>query len=332
MKTTTKRFVLSSELKNDKGFRVRTTGIDLTEFNLNPIMLFMHERPKGKSRDEILPIGNIVDLKVENGKLTGRLAFDESDEFAMKLYHKVENGTLRMVSAGLIPLKWGKDANGDVWLEASKLKEISLVDIGSNAEAVAVALYNESDEIVNLSLSDIKKIIKPDNTMKLIQLSAVAVLPLLNLKADATPEEAQEAIGNLVTLAANQKTQIETLTTERDDFKTKYDAEVKLANDTKIATFLDAQEALGKFVKGDRPKWEKLASGDFEGTKDLLESMPSSQSVIDQLKKEGVDDALLKMSYDDLDKADKLVTLKAQNIEAFKEKYKAKFGTEYKEN
>lgn len=332
MKVTTKRFVLSSELKNDKGFRVRTSGINLEEFNLNPIMLFMHERAKGKSRDEILPIGNIVELKIEDGKLTGRLAFDESDEFAMKLYHKVENGTLRMVSAGLLPLKWGKDANGDIWLELSKLKEVSLVDIGSNAEAVAVTLYNESDELITLSLQDIENTFKPDNTMKLIELSALAVLPLLKLSAEATAEEAQTAISNLVTLADTQATQLITLKAERDDFETKYNAEVKLAAQAKVVTFLDAAETAGKFVKGDRPKWEKLANADFDGTKDILDAMPSNKTVLEQLKDEDTNGKLLALSYDELDKANKLETLKAENLPAFKEKFKAKFGAEYKEN
>jgi len=332
MKKTSKRFVLSSEIKNDKGFRVRTSGIRLADYELNPIMLFMHQRPKGVSKDEVLPIGNVVDIKLENGKLTGCLAFDETDDFAMKLYTKVENGTLRMVSAGLVPLTWSKDPSGEVWLETSTLKEISLVDIGSNAEAVAVTLYDEQDNIINLSLEDIKSNFKPDNTMKLIQLSALAVLPMLKLSADATPEEAQNAISELVTLANTQSTEIVTLKSERDDFKTKYEAEVKLSSEAKITSLLDGAVAKGKFVEGDRAKWVKLANADFDGTKDILDGMAEAKSVSSQIDEGKADNALLKMSYDELDKANQLVTLKAENLPAFKEKFKAKFGREYKEN
>ena len=60
--------------------------------------------------------------------------------------------------------------------------------------------------------------------------------------------------------------------------------------------------------------------------------MPANKSVIEQLNLNNADNALLKLSYDELDKSNQLIKLKADNIEAFKEKYKAKFGTEYKGN
>lgn len=332
MKKLSKPYVISTEAKNLNGYRVRTAGIDLTEYNANPLMLWMHKRPKGERKDEVLPPGNMVDLKVKGTTLMGTPSFDETDDFALSLYNKYEGGTLRALSPGLIPLKWGKDANGDIWLEQSKLKEVSLVDIGANAEAVDVTLYNESDDLITLSLQDIENTFKPDNTMKLIELSALAVLPLLKLSAEATAEEAQTAISNLVTLADTQATQLITLKAERDDFETKYNAEVKLAAQAKVVTFLDAAETAGKFVKGDRPKWEKLANADFDGTKDILDAMPSNKTVLEQLKDEDTNSKLLTLSYDELDKSNKLETLKAENFAVFKEKFKAKHGVDYKEN
>lgn len=332
MKKLSKSYIISTEAKNANGFRVRTAGIDLVDYNANPLMLWMHKRPKGERKDEVLPPGNMVDLKFTDNKLFGTPSFDEDDAFALSLFNKYENGTLRALSPGLIPLEWSKDEAGEIWLEKSKLKEVSLVDIGSNAEALGVTLYDESDELINLSLQDIENTIKPDNTMKLIELSALAVLPLLKLKAEATAEEAQEAISNLVTLADTQAAELLTLTTEKEALQLKYDAEVKLANDAKIVALLDAGEAAGKFVKGDRAKWQVLADKDFDGTKAILDSIPANKSVMSQLKDDKADDALLKLSYDELDKADKLVTLKAENPEAFKEKYKAKFGKEYTGN
>lgn len=329
MKITTKKFILTTEAKNDKGFRVRTAGIDLTDFNSNPVLLWMHKRPKGESKEEVLPLGNVVDIELEGDKYYGRLAFDSSDPFAMSLYEKAENGTLRMMSAGLLPIKWSKDKNGDLWLENSKLKEMSLVDIGSNSEAIGVTLYDDTDTIINLSLEDLLTNLKPENNMKLIELSAISVLPLLQLKDGATPDETLEAITELVTLADTQKTTILTLTSERNDYKAKLDAQIKLAADKEIITLLDDSEAKGKFVKGDRAKWEKLANMDFEGTKDVLLGMPEAKSVASQMGNGGADDALLKLSYDELDKTNQLITLKEQNLPAFQEKFKEKFGREY---
>jgi len=332
MKKLSKSYIISNQAKNANGFRVRTAGIDLVDYNANPLMLWMHKRPKGDSKEEVLPPGNMVDLKIHENTLMGTPSFDEDDAFALSLFNKYENGTLRALSPGLIPLKWGKDEHGDIWLEQSKLKEVSLVDIGSNAEALGVTLYDETDKVINLSLTDIQTILKPDNTMKLITLNAPDILPLLTLAEGATPEEVQEAIGNLVTLANDQKLQIGTLTTEKTDLQVQLDAQVKLANDTKIVSLLDGAEAQAKFVVGDRQKWLALAEKDFDGTKAVLDSMPANKSVIEQLNLNNADNALLKLSYDDLDKSNQLIKLKADNIEAFKEKYKAKFGTEYKGN
>jgi hypothetical protein len=151
MKKSSKRFLVSSEEKNSQGFRVRTAGIRLGQYEKNPLLLWMHKRPKGDSTEEILPLGNGVDMVIENGNLYGVPLFDPSDAFALKIHNKVENGTIRMASAGLHPISWKEDENGELWLWDSELVEWSLCDIGANPEALAVSLYNADGELVTLS-------------------------------------------------------------------------------------------------------------------------------------------------------------------------------------
>lgn len=331
MKKSSKRFVISSELKNKNGFRLRTSGIDLSDYNANPIMLWMHQRPKGESKDEILPIGNMVDLQFKDGKLLGTPAFDESDEFAMKLYEKVENGTIRMVSPGIIPLTWGKE-NNEVWLETSKLFEISLVDIGSNSEALGVALYDQNTEnIITLSLDEIITKIKPDLDMKLIQLNAPEVLPLLKLADGATPEEVQAAIGNLVTLAAKTEAEILSLTAARDDFKLKFEAEVKLASDAKIVALVNQAVTDRKILEGTKETYIKLAMADYDSTKSLLDGMNASPTVASQMRSSEQEDEFEKLSWKDLDQKGMLEKLKAANLDLFKLKFEAEFKKPYSE-
>lgn len=53
-----KSFVIVDESKvNSFGFRTLVDGIDLKQFNKNPLMLWMHVRAFRGTKDEILPLG-----------------------------------------------------------------------------------------------------------------------------------------------------------------------------------------------------------------------------------------------------------------------------------
>lgn len=155
MKKSTKKFVLSTETVNSYGFRVLTSGIDLERFRNNPTMLWMHKRPTGEKSEMMFPLGYWTDIEVKNNVLYGTPVFDDSDAFAMGIYHKVENGTLRMASAGLLPVEWSETdklaGQTKPTLKRSVLEEVSIVDIGSNPDALATALYNSTGNVVNLS-------------------------------------------------------------------------------------------------------------------------------------------------------------------------------------
>jgi hypothetical protein len=339
MKKSSKKFALSTEAKNDKGFRVRTAGIDISQYQKNPIMLFMHQRPTGKSRDEVGVIGNMVDLYKKDNILWGTPSFDDTDDFAVKLYNKVENDTIRMCSAGLLPLGWSKDEAGDVWLEKSKAIEMSIADIGSNAEAMSVNLCDENGEL--LTLSSINKIIEnfnPDTNMKIIKMTAGAVA--LGLSATLENEvQVEEAMQKLVELATAKDQQIVKLTADVDaEKKAKETAEADLvALKAETATkenkaFVALAHKQGKFVAADIPKYEKLMAEAPETGKEIIDAMPANLTVMEQLKTGAdADNPLLKLTYDELFKSGKLETLKADFPEVFKAKYKAKWGKEYQE-
>ena len=145
-----------------------------------------------------------MDLKLEDGKLHGTPVFDDSDEFAMQIYNKVENGTIRMASVGLRAIKWEIKA-GDLWLEQSELREVSMVDIGANQQALA--LYDSNNDLIKLS--DVKRnLINNQKTME-INLNSAEVLLKLNMREGfSTSAEVLEAIGKLVDLNEDQNKQI----------------------------------------------------------------------------------------------------------------------------
>ncbi len=140
-----KEAIISTESVNSYGSRVLTAGIDISQYEKNPIILYMHRR----GRREDIPIGVMTNLRVENGVLYGTPKFDEDTEEERIISRKWERGTLRMLSAGLDVIEWSEDpallAQGQTrpTVTKSKLIEVSVVDIGSNDDALQVGLYHE---------------------------------------------------------------------------------------------------------------------------------------------------------------------------------------------
>ncbi|MBS1526715.1 MAG: hypothetical protein JST19_13745 [Bacteroidetes bacterium] len=159
MPKSSKRFVLSTDKVNSHGFRVIVSGIDIANFLKNPVMYWMHIYPSDKNEDvnKGMPIGYWDDVQRTATELSAIPVFDDNDELAMKLYHKVEHGTLRAASVGLIPIE--VDTNKANWAPGqtlptflrSRLGEASLVDRGSDSDAVALSANGKilklSDEI-----------------------------------------------------------------------------------------------------------------------------------------------------------------------------------------
>lgn len=89
--------VLSDENINRYGLRLMTNGIQLANFQKDPAMFYNLE-------GSLLRVGNWVDIRNENGKLTAIPLFDESP-FAQELKSEYKKGTLNAASIGIDVLK-----------------------------------------------------------------------------------------------------------------------------------------------------------------------------------------------------------------------------------
>ena len=146
-------FVLSDETVDSYGDSIAAKGWDLDRFRKNPIALFGH------SHD--YPIGTWSDLRVEGGKLLGKLNLAARGTSARidELIGLVEQGILRAVSAGFLPKKAEpmdpkKPYGGQRYLE-QELLEISLVAVPANPAALALARsLNLSDETMSLAFGE----------------------------------------------------------------------------------------------------------------------------------------------------------------------------------
>lgn len=344
MKKSSKRIVLSTESKNDKGFHVLTSGIDLTQYKKNPVLLWMHQRPEGKSKDEVLPLGNGLDLMIDNDQISFVPSFDDTDDFALSIYNKYENGTLRSASAGLIPIEWEKRGM-EVWLVKSILVEITLCDIGSNSDALTVALYNE-EGLVNLTAGFLDSVIPNSNQkdMKKIELNADKALTMVNLSQDATDEDFLKAVEKAIELNATQGATILTLTKEKDEAITaqkEAEAELeKLQKETanaELVQLVNDAEQKGQITKEQRVDFlgdeeNGIEALSVDKAKSILELLPENKSVEEKLKSgEGGD--FLKLvadkSYKELEADGLLIELLSKNPELFNTKYRAHFGVDY---
>ena len=131
-----KRVRISNDSINSYGTRVLTSGLDISQYEKNPVLLWMHRRGQ--------VIGYMKDLKKENDELTGEPVFDEATELSRTLKKQWEEGSLKMVSIGADVLETSKAAadmaegQTEATITRSKLYEVSLVDIGANDDAIVL--------------------------------------------------------------------------------------------------------------------------------------------------------------------------------------------------
>ena len=213
-----KEVIINNSKLNGFKFRVLTAGIDTTQYQRNPILLWMHRRPS--SEDNILPIGRVENLRVDGDNLIGTPVFDETDDFAKKIKAKWDGGFLRMVSAGLDPVETSTDPR--LMLEGqkkptitkSRLVEVSIVDIGANDDAIV--LYKDG-ALVNLSLDSEflnNAEMAINNNLNEKEMKVIALK--LGLPETATEAEILSKIGVLQTEAAASVTLKAELDKQRD--------------------------------------------------------------------------------------------------------------------
>lgn len=141
-----KRIVISNNSINSYGTRVLTEGMDISQYQRNPVLLYMHWRG--------MVIGNLLDIKKEGENITAELSFDEASEMSKQFKKQYEFGSLKMVSVGIDVIEMSEDPDNLIdgqtapTITKSKLYEVSLVDIGANDDAIVL---RREGKIMNLS-------------------------------------------------------------------------------------------------------------------------------------------------------------------------------------
>ena len=139
------RVRISNSSINSYGTRVLTSGLDISQYEKNPVLLYMHKRGT--------VIGYVKDIKCEGDNLTGELVFDEVTDLSKQCKAQFEKGSLRMVSMGADILELSEAPEHIVpgqtrpTVSKSKLREVSVVDIGSNDDAIRLNYEGKALEL-----------------------------------------------------------------------------------------------------------------------------------------------------------------------------------------
>lgn len=219
------RVRLTNDTLNSYGYRVLTDGVDISQYERNPILLYMHSRGKA--------IGLVKDIKRENGEITGELSFDEATDLSVQCKKQWDFGSLRMVSIGFRVMETS-DAPEHILpgqryatVTRASLLEVSLVDIGANNDAIR--LYKDG-QLMTLSEGGDCLLPKlnhnPTNTTQQMDIKTLA-------QTLGLPETADEAAVNAKLAEMKQKNdEADTLRQENDSLKL---AQVTAAVDAAIA-------------------------------------------------------------------------------------------------
>ena len=321
-----KTFVLHDETVNTYGFRMLTSGANLGEFRKNPVMLLNHS-------DYSLPIGRWENIRTEGGRILADAVFDMKDPKAAEVARKVDEGFIRMASIGAWPPEEKSDAF-DLMLPGQTLptvtrwtvREASIVTIGANHNAL-VFYDRESKELMDLNdaASVVRLIDKSNNQSKNRQKMSV-LTGLLNLQDSASQDEITAAVQGIIRDRDRIKAENATLTAAIDTQNRRLAEERK----AEAAGLTAAAIKDGRLDAKGREGMLALFDRDFDNAKALLDAIPRRQPVAPGAGHSPAAQLgdLKDKSWEELDRAGKLLELKDQAPEIYKEKFKKRFGVE----
>jgi hypothetical protein len=308
--------LISNSNLNTRGFRVLTSGIDITQHQRNPIMLFMHNRPWRGDTDAMLPLGTVENMRFEGDNLMGTLKFDEADDFSRAIKAKWDAGTLRMVSPGLEPIERSEDPAfllpGQKYstVTKSKLVEVSVVDMGGNDDALA--LYDDG-KLITLTMGGDNDFLQPININQ-NEGSMKSIALFLGLPEGASEADILAKVTE-IKLAADKVTQLELAAETQRELAITTEVENAITLKRVTADKKDHFIALGK----------KVGVEDLRATLQLMSPAKKPNEVI-YLGKDGKEvDEYKKLS--DVPEAE-LKLMRENDKEAYQKLFKAEYGTE----
>lgn len=308
-----KRIVISDESVNCYGTWISTEGMDISQYEKNPVLLWMHWRG--------VIIGCIKDIRKEDGRVTGEPWFDEVREESKQAKAQWEKGTLRMASACVDVVEVSdapehvKPGQYRAAVTRSKLTEVSMVDIGGNDNALPLVLSFRGDELKLASGEECDFLpLLHNNPNKDEKMDFKSIALKLGLPESATENEILSAIEVLL----GYKTANEQLRQEKEKMQLVGITAAVEAAVTERRIMADKKDhfvELGKKVGLDTLKLTFEAMTPVQKPLDLIHPVSGSSGTSGWKKLSDVP-------------ADKLMELRENDKPAYMRLYKAEYGVE----
>jgi len=189
---------------------VISRGVDLTEYEKNPIILVNHNWSS-------LPVGRALFTNTYDDRIRQKIQFDE-DEQSKTIFNKYKSKSLRSFSIGFIPLKiaeygspeFSKYADfviqsgymdlGEVeqtkrFISKSILIENSVVTIPANTDAIAEAISDTEDDP---ETEEIESTNENSNSTTILQIEAPKAIEVDNIENKQLEIDNKEKINPIV--------------------------------------------------------------------------------------------------------------------------------------
>lgn len=317
-----KRIRISDETLNCYDTWVKTSGVELKQFQRNPVMLWMHWRG--------VIIGYIKDIRVENDEITGEPFFDEVREESKQAKLQWEKGSLRMGSPNFEIIETSDDealikpGQRRPTITRCKLVEFSMVDIGGNDNNIRLTYENnelklsEGEDCSILPL--LKAPINQTNKEKEMNQELQAIALMLGLSAEATLTDVQKQVRILL----EHKNANEKLRKEVDTLQKDLDT-IRLSG---ITAMVDEAVKEGKFTADKKDHFVELGKKvGAESLKMTIDAMSVSMKPSTILGKQTGAAPKEYKSWGEVPEAE-LKLMREENKELYRKLYKAEFGTD----
>ena len=144
--------------------------------------------------------------------------------------------------------------------------------------------------------------------MKEKQLFTPGIVEMLGIAQEATLEELEQAV-------RAQKQHIDEL-----------ENQIECLQKAKVEELIERAVAEHRISSDERETYMRLASKDFDAVQRIISRQPKVEPIVSQLREEGSEAKYDGKSWDELDRAGLLASLRAENPERYKQLYKEKFN------